>query len=801
MPSENFVYEGSTGSDAFHSWNINYCAFVPPYGYELDLRDGWARYGSIYKYVDLRGINRIEWDWSNSGDLDDKSVRSGIQIGPGIDYSRGNAFDIQTDWAGDGSGIGKFPREQTYIRFYGKTEWNHHGKLTVYEVRLYKQKFDIYVRQPDSMYFDTYDGAGQPVQRTAFNPGTVVLSNTSPYRDETVTLTPSLSQDGIKRGARYVGYRIVYPGGGASDIIYSNTIALTPDFISTYIYGHGGSNWYEALTIQPVFERMNAGDFRILDYDNSQGKLKIGGVEYKNQTIEVAGRKIGDLMQVECVPADGYTANGVKAYTKTASGYEQKDYGIAASIEFSQETKVEPVFQRDNNTVLIKWKAPATGTVEAEATNRARGVILHDRPDHMPPAEYNVLFNGVNSSDSASVREARIRQNYAAYRQQFSTYTIKEAAVGDIITLYAKPDPGYTVRWWTNVAADTGTVISESDVTKALPHIGSSFSFEVTSDLQNVYYYFTPVNTAGNSIFAGKIIRSLNTIKRQSAFAVDINNPNTYVGVPGVSVSVAVADSNDLYTTVDGRRYGTTAVSDADGNFKLYVPYGVPDALYSVKLLNGERVLVKSILVNNRMFLEIPFMDELKVRDMQVSGVVSDSTTITIEDRQATLSIIATSDNNRRISKARLRSYDGTGALWQTLDAAYDGLKWNLTTNLRETLKNNGRLTVELYDEKGIGYGEIDTGYALYEPPADGDVAMPDIPILGEPHNVDVVGEVQPSTSLGTSRNKRPQPASEGSKTYTIAVGPGEVLKQVVAENSRDFDNQTIANKMAILAS
>lgn len=800
-----FHYDGSGIPTIWGTMIERNCLkFCGPYGQHMPLREGLDRYASMSKWgVDLRGINKITWHWANNGHDHEINNRSQLVM-PGEDdavsYIRGGKFECIDDEVGETE---KFSRQKNaLLQFANRTMWNMDGDLYLYEVNLYKQQFYIDVRQADNLSYETYNGETR-VDSTSFMPGSVELSNSEPYRDETITLTPNITEEGNKRGVRLVGYRIFNTKSGSyGNTVYSTEITFTPDFIENYIYnGGGGSSWHESLIIKPVFERENAGELKVLDYNDTQGELKIGGTKYINTSFPMAGRKIGDLVMADLMSDAGYTAQGMKAIMKNANSFTQKDLGISDNIELSQETKVEPIFQRNDNTVLIKWKAPATGSNETEVVNRARGLILHDRPGNMLQDEYNVLFNGVDNTQTAEVREEKIRENYTTYRQQFSTYTIQEAAIGDIITLYAKPNPGYTVRWWTNVAEETGEVISESDVTKSLPHIGSSFSFQVTNTIQNVYYYFTPINNAGNKVFEGKVIRSLNTIKRQSTFAIDINNPNTYVGVPGVSVAIAVADSSNLSIAVDGKRYGTTAVTNKNGDFKLYVPYGVPDALYSVKLLNGEKIMVKSILVNNKMFLEIPFMDELKVRDMQVSGINSDSTTLEITDRQATLSIIATSDNNRRISKVRFRSYDGLGAIWQTLDAAYDGFKWNLDTNLRESFKNNGRITVELYDETGAGHGEIETGYTLYEPPSESNVAMPDIPSIGDGADVDVIGIVNPETSLGTSRNKTPKPVSEGSETYTIAVGSGEVLKQVVADNASDFDNKNTAEKMAILAS
>jgi hypothetical protein len=105
-----------------------------------------------------------------------------------------------------------------------------------------------------------------------------------------------------------------------------------------------------------------------------------------------------------------------------------------------------------------------------------------------------------------------------------------------------------------------------------------------------VYYYFIEVNDAGSNILSGKVIQEKNTLRSEHFTRVDLNNPDSYIGVPNATVSVGVADPSLSSVTVNGKTYSTTATTDKDGNFQIYVPFGVPNQLYSVKVIDGDEI-------------------------------------------------------------------------------------------------------------------------------------------------------------------------------------------------------------------
>lgn len=831
-PGTAFGYEGSYGSDAFHTWNISNFPFFAPSGMEMPLNDGWGRAGYMYKWVDLLGISGITVDWRNTGDDDKKSNKSYIYIDDKEYYNPKGKFD---ETAYIGGSDNQYPRKNTKMRFVNKTEWSHYGCLGVRSIKLHKQQFPVVIDEPLMV---TYDKEGKETESTdftynvwngnklvdsiRFEPGTVEPSDSKPYRDETISLTPKLSREGLKRGLEYIGYQVKI-GNKFKTTVFSDKITIAPEFIADNIYVAGTTKWSEKLTIRPVFKRINAWSLKILDYDDKKGELRIDGRKHKNQIYDTSGCHFGDELKAELIPEADYSAKGIK-YSN--GNIDERPY---ANIVLNKRTEIEPVFNLNSKTITIEWRAPDEGTSEPKETNNLKGMILHDHPDNMPLKEKGVLYKDVitvtapNRDDyqtdaeyqkaldeyrsKLAQNEAKIAENYSAYRQNFSTFTLEKLSVGDIVTLYAKPDKDYTVSWVIKDIDeeeeeddDEGPISTEDETIKYCKHIGSSFSFEVTDELDKVHYYFTEVNNPGTPIFSGRVVQSKNTIKVSTALPINPYNDKTFNSLPGVSVSVSVADSGNTSIIKGNKKYETTTVTDKDGIFKLYAPYGTDSAPYSIKLAYDNKIYTKSIRTGSKTtYLEIPYMDNFKVEGMQITGISNEQ--LKIEDRTAKISLIAYASDNRSITKVRLRSYDALGTLWQTLDAtSTDGREWTLSTNLRESFKNNGRLTVELYDDKNIRHGEIESGYIIEEPPAAGDVILPDIPGIGDGTEVNPIGQVKPETELGKTRSLQPQPVSDNAKTYAVAVGVGKTLKNIIDQNVDHFAKKNITQKTELLA-
>lgn len=774
---------------------------------------------------DLRGIEKVGAHWQFKG-KNNNNAKAIVWVN-----DKKDTWTAKFDWK-DGilmdSGFSR--QNNATISFEANRRWGVECNVYVYNVTLYKQKFHVEVLQADPITQYSFTSPNNKTSISTFSPGGVNLSKVDLYRDEKTTITPYINSDHKDKGLYLKGFYICDKEGRTmSSLITGNQIEMTPSFIE-YVYYIARSQTEKILRIKPVFDRYNASDVQIIDYDKTAGELKFGNDTYfSDKKIRANGMKVGDKIVVTCSPNTGFDYNGVTLYTTNDIGSEINKYAPAQAAKVGKDTKINVNLVPSDKKIRIMWRAPMSGNTETEEVNRARGKIYHDQWEKMPEEEKSILFKGVNyqkiitppDSPAAEMTSAqkkeydkkyetylqainersnKINANYAEYMKKFSTYSIDKASLGDMITLYANPMDGYTVRWYSNVYAESGKIIPDSELMKVQPHFGNSYTFIVTDDLQYIYYYYEKNNTAGNKIFTGKVITGHNTIKHQKAFDVDVNNPNTYRSVKGVQISVATGSDANATTTVDGKTYTTNAITDENGSFKVYVPNAVGDAPFSIKLMDGSVMYAKSGMINNQVAYVLPFMDEFRVTSLDVQGLYSNDTTLKPIDEEKEIYINTNSTSGRAIQRVVLRSYDNSGALWTTLEAysRYNN-QWVIKTNLMESFKNNGRFTIEIYDDKNIGHGEIEAGYTILEDPAPGDINFPTQDSIGDGLDLSFVGNASPSVDLGSAREKVPELDNPETKTYTIAIKTGKILKQAIADNVNDMDSKTAQEKLNIL--
>jgi hypothetical protein len=127
--------------------------------------------------------------------------------------------------------------------------------------------------------------------------------------------------------------------------------------------------------------------------------------------------------------------------------------------------------------------------------------------------------------------------------------------------------------------------------------------------------------------------------------------------------------------------------------------------------------------VGKNIMIELPFMNNFKVWNFSIKEPPDSKdpthipqnygAQVPLEDKTADISFVTTSSDGRTPSKIKLRSYTSGCALWQTIEAdTTNGRTWTINgLNLKENFKDDGRLTVEMYDDRGIGYGEIESGF------------------------------------------------------------------------------------------
>lgn len=840
---DEFLYEGSIAKSGTSQWNTN-CFEPIGHARQMPLRDGWYRHSSMIKWLDLRGISYINWNWSNSGDTGNNNS-SKVTLN-GQSYIINGRFDNNEGHAGSG-GISFDKKNDSWIRFENETWWNNYGNLRVDQVGLQRQQFNIVIEQGDQLLYNIWDdidfikkdaGINKSVY---FSPGTANADIKDPYRDETVNLFPNYTDEGKLRGAELVGYQIKMANGFYSGVKEGTTIKLTPEFIEKYIYNSGGTPNSTTLTIKPVFKRfLSSKILGIKIYDNSKGDIKIGDIQYNNITYTTSGDMlVGDELKVYVNPKVGFAVKEIAVYRNGSSQPEKVQASSITNIVLSQKTVIEPIFEDTRKDIYIKWEQSLVDGDEGYADNIYKGMIFHDKPELMPSEEKSILTTNllpqpvrVNYPDDKTFNEAmseyvqslnnnslQIENNYNKFREIYKgTYNIERIIEGDIVTLYAKPKEGYTVQWWPDYEF-TGSGISDKEMQMMQPSYGSSFSFEVTSNLKGVRYYFSSVSEARYPVANGKLIRPKSTIKQVNYKEIDTRNPETFDVVPDVEVSVAVADGNNSIA-IGNKTYRTTVKTDQNGNFKIYLPYSAPIRKHSIKLMLGSRFIPKYVLPSATensipFFLEIPFMDSYyKVEGMYITdenlkteinekGEITQYFQVPIKNKSSVITVKTSKNEQYSVYGVRVRSYDSLGNLWNSWDlTTSDKENWSITIpNMVEAFKDGGRITVELYDSGMVGKGEIESGYKLVEPLPAGFVNLPDIPneLRSNGISLEPFDTIEPRVDLGEVRNLTPQERKGSCGTFSIAVGTGEIIKQLIEDNVQDLDSATAYEKLNIL--
>ena len=828
--ADEFTVRKYIGNNAGHQWEYGGVAESFGRAKQMNLTEGWYRLSSMYKYLDLRGIGYISWKWSNSGDSGDNN-RSTVTINGNSDWINGN-FD-GSGQAGQGENI-KINFDKTsnsLIEFKNETWWNNSGKLKVDYVDLKRQQFDIKI-EANSAYYSVWDNDTRVESGKKYNPGTVRTSINNPYRDESLSLIPDINSEGRLRSANFRGYTIRMPDGNYTDLKTNNTIHFTPEFIETYIYNNGRTPNPTTLTIKPYFnDYVRTRGIYVREFDSNKGTVKIGNEEYNNKTKTFQNYVYaGDELIVNVIPKAGYKLEGIAVYRNNSPQPEIVNASLATNIVLSEQTSIEPIFEKTSKDIFIKWDKPKADGSEDYSQNIVKGMILHDKPNHMPSEEKRILNNNLpnqplkeNYPDDITYNEAlseyiqslnnyaeQIQANYEEYRNKYNgTYNLKDIVEGDVVTLFAKPIEGYTVQWTPDYEVQGGFKDAEY-MQKIQPYYGNSFTFEVTPDLKGIKYYFSSVNNSGYSIATGKVVCSKQTIKNQEFAIVNQKKPDTYDAVPNVEISVAVADGNTT-KTINGVTYKTTAKTDTNGNFQIYLPNSVVDKRYSLKMMQGNRYVPTYVTgpesENSLPFmLELPFMDtQYRVYSMNITDEkedkASNSYTVYIEDKKSEITIKTSKNEYNIVYGVKVRSYDSLGNLWD---------EWNLTTtdmetwklaipNMVEAFKDGGRLTVELFDSGMVSKGEMESGYLLEVPETPSKVDLPQAPDYGDGKVQEPFGEINPDVDLGEVRSLIPIKRSNQYGSYSIAVGTGETIKQLIEDNVQNLDTATVQEKLNIL--
>ncbi|MBQ9920796.1 MAG: S-layer homology domain-containing protein [Clostridia bacterium] len=840
----------------------------------LELNSDNHRWGYLYYDVDLRGIEKVRF--SARGNWADtrypERVKHKIYIEGGS-----KTIEKQKNWGWEEFEFGKndIPHKQTtFVANADSWYWND-SRLWIDWITLYKQQITLSYEQPETFKIPIYESTDKilgyymedGLEKIVAPQASISALNKESsrpnkyYRDDTVTLNATLSSDGKKHGAYLKGYELYNPTTGKYTYFDGTELTLTPEIIYTYVYGDG-KTYRDTLKIKPVYGRrsvtpkltvgnylphkgtmtfggnvLNPGsvdgggiltgytsvwryeyiwdDFTLLFYKSwlsieeinnppayVESQTILGSPTYKNTDWCV-----GDYIAVTLTPASGYTASAINDLNgnKISIGTSNTMY-----VQLKESGNgLFPVFNRNDCGVTFMYEGNTDGLY-----------VFHDKKLHADSAFLDMLYRYTGgltnwTNDEIPVFTGRlndrIKENYDMLRKRnmLNGQKLSNLAIGDVVTVYAEAPDGYIPYWY--VDDNQKTITTEGDKRYAR-HYGNSFSFEMTSNDVTLYCGMER-KTASDYVMTGKLVKPSRTLKGDGYAAVNPEIPASYMTVPGASLSVLNFDERFNSVEIGGTKYYSSVISDADGNFKMYIPNVSNREYFSIKYANGVQTKATTLLAANgkTYYIVIPANDEnYTVNSIDCYTVLGDMAEnnglIKIPYSSAganrTFMVGAVSANESYgISAVRLNSYRKDGSRIVSINMTQSsavGLEtnWRANVNIAEALDDGGRITVEVFDKKGNSRGEVESGYVLEKelPPANISISgMPgefsekgldNVPIIG--NNVPTV----PDSSFSEELDE---------KTMEIAVGQGETLKKAIYSQLEEFNNSDNWSKLMYL--
>lgn len=656
------------------------------------------------------------------------------------------------------------------------------------------------------------------------------------YRDDTVNLTATLSSDGKTYGAYLKGYELYNPSSNTYTYFEGTKLTITPDIIGTYVYK--GTEYRSELRIRPVYGRTSVQlPLTVGNYSEYRGTVSFGGetlhsgeakqyqiltgytnavmmedwryydnyswisveevafwedrdchlLRYEGKTYKNPEWKVGDYIALTLNPAEGYTAAGV------------------------EDTNGNPISQGTSNTMLVQLKASGNAVVPVFKRNDC-GVtihfegdtsglyVFHDQKQYAEADFLSQLYAGTDglSNWSGEVYTGYLNQklleNYDALRNagKLEGQTLSNLAIGDVVTFYAQAPEGYIPYWY--LEDGNGEITSDNDKAYA-KHYGNSFSFEMSSN-DIMLTCGMEEKTSIDYVMTGKLVKPSQTLKGEGYATGNPGIPASYMGVPNAALGVLTFDESQQSTQVDGVTYNSSVMTDSQGNFQMYIPNVSEREYFSVRYANGSQVSAKTLLAANgkTYYIVVPANDAnytvKSINCLTPYGTLAESNgeiRIPYDSSQANRTFAVTtvrSNESYVISKVLLNTYQEDGSILASVPLVQNvslGLEqtWTANVNLAEILSDGGRITVEVFDQKGTSRGEVESGYTLVKdvPPADITVeGMPDSFSEMGLSTVPVVGKSIPTVPDAQFQSE------EMGDSLEIAVGQGETLKKAISK-------------------
>ena len=658
------VIEGKSYNNSSYADSGRLITYKNSAGYTeggVELNADRHRWGYLYYDLDLRGIEKIKV--KAEGTWADTKYPSRVQHEIYIEGG-GKTVSKQKNWGPEEFTFNsnEFAHKQTRLAAHADSKHHNDTRLWIHKIELYKQQIVLSFEQPETFKLPIYKNGYQTLGYYTENGNEKVVApqasisalnkdSSRPskyYRDDTLTLTSSLSADGKKYGAYLKGYELYNPATQKYTYFSGTELKLTPDVIGTYVYGDN-KNYASTLKIKPVYERksveskLNFGNFaehkgsisiggetikpnavkeyrrltgytNVLDIDVDTWRTKrtipwisvedlereekrLEGVSWfwkcGEDTYETAQWKVGDYIAVTLKPADGYTASAINDANgnKISEGTSNTMY-----VQLKESGNcIVPVFNRNDCGVTFFFEGNTDGLY-----------VFHDKKTNADKDFLNLLYNETSgltnwTNDTTPVFTGllnnKIRSNYDILRkeQKLDGQKLSNLAIGDVVTVYAEAPDGYIPYWY----IDDGqkTITTENDKIYAR-HYGNSFSFEMSSNDVTLKCGMEK-KTAENYVMTGKLVKPSQTLKGKGYSQVNPKIADSYMAIPGSALSVLNFDERKDSAVIDGVKYYTSVTTDKDGNFKMYIPNVSEREYFSVKYNNGVQTKATTLLAAN----------------------------------------------------------------------------------------------------------------------------------------------------------------------------------------------------------
>ena len=394
-------------------------------------------------------------------------------------------------------------------------------------------------------------------------------------------------------------------------------------------------------------------------------------------------------------------------------------------------------------------------------------------------------------------------------KKENGTYVIKGLTTGDIVTVVltrkdGEEDAADTGLWLNS----TGNIYEGKNVENT-QHMGNVFAFRVGSGNMKFKYCVTSREQSEPIVLRGQLVTATSSIFHPETRTLTPKNIKEYgLGVPNATVTLLTRNSEGSVTE-NGQTYYTTAVTDKNGNFALC--YEKPDRAasqgrtFQLSVLSGSTTRQFSVVERDGIVaIELPYQDSVFQFDRATVGTGQLGDLLPLENANYRIAVHLTVEESRRAQSVKFRSYTAEGQLfkeWLGIKCTGEAAKnWSFetTVNTSQYFTEGGRATVEVYDENGVGQGEVNIGFSMETKPVGGTIRLPDF-TPEETLNLPVLGEVNASLHFGSS-TATPEKEDDFSKTglstgakaqknaLEVVYGSGKAIKQAIKDAKGEDD-------------